>query len=403
MRVAYVCADLGVPAFGSKGCSIHLQEIVRSFLKRGDQVELFLARIGGKVPTEFSRCRVHVCEPEPAGDVASREIAAQSVAQRIHSMLVAHGPFDLVYERYSLWSSAGPSFASQHTIPSILEVNAPLIEEQRKHRELVNAKQAFSTSQAAFTKATSLVVVSQEVANAIDADFEIDPSKVNVVPNGVDTLRFSPDVPARSPSDEFTMGFVGSLKPWHGVETLLKAYQMLYRECCNSRLLIIGDGPKRQQLQNEYCAGDAELDKRVHWIGSVSPSEVPGYLNSLDVAVAPYPRLPNFYFSPLKVYEYMACGLTTVASEIGQLKSIIQHRVDGFLYDPSSIACLASLLLMLSEQSAVIKEVGRRARRRAVEDFTWDQVLARSLSPLDIQADQVVAAGAMEYDGVRCR
>lgn len=49
MRVAYVCADLGVPVFGAKGCSIHVQEIVRSFLKRGDQVELFVARVGGVV------------------------------------------------------------------------------------------------------------------------------------------------------------------------------------------------------------------------------------------------------------------------------------------------------------------------------------------------------------------
>lgn len=402
MRVAYVCADLGVPVFGSKGCSIHVQEIVRSFLKRGDQVDLFVARTGGEVPEEFSQCRVHVFSPEAAAEVADREIAAQSVALRIGEAMECQGPFDLVYERHSLWSSAGPEFAGEQGLPSILEINAPLIEEQRKHRDLVDVERAFATSQAAFTRASSLAVVSEEVANAMVADFEIDPDKLYVVPNGVDTQRFSPDIPPRMPSDEFTIGFVGSLKPWHGVETLLQAFPRLQRECPNSRLLIVGDGPMQSQLQRDYCPPDSEITSRVHWIGSVSPSEVPGYLTSLDVAVAPYPDLSDFYFSPLKVYEYMACGVTTVASNIGQLKSMIKHRIDGFLYDPSSIAALSSTLSMLAEQSAVCKEVGRRARTRAVDEFSWDQVLMRSLATLGSRDDMAAAGLVLESDGVQC-
>lgn len=402
MRVAYVCADLGVPAFGTKGCSIHVQEIVRSFLKRGDQVELFVARTGGEIPDEFQQCGVHVFPPDAADSVAGREVAAQTVARRIHESMECQGPFDLVYERHSLWSSTGPSFAREHGIPSILEINAPLIEEQRKHRDLVDAERAFATSQSAFAQASSLAVVSEEVAKAIEGDFVIDAHKLHVVPNGVDTQRFSPSTPARIPADEFTIGFVGSLKPWHGVEFLLQAFQLLQREWPTSRLLIIGDGPMQRQLQREYCSPDSAIASRVHWIGSVAPSEVPGYLTSLDVAVAPYPNLPDFYFSPLKVYEYMACGITTVASDIGQLKSMIKHRVDGFLYNPSSIAALASTLSMLAEQSAVRTEVGKRARRRAVDEFSWDRVLMRSLATLGSPYELVSATSVLESDGVRC-
>lgn len=402
MRVAYVCADLGVPVFGSKGCSIHVQEIVRSFLKRGDHVDLFVARTGGDTPDEFSQCGLHVIAPERAEDVAGREIAAQTVARRIHETMESQAPYDLVYERHSLWSSAGPDFAMVQGIPSILEINAPLIDEQMKHRHLVDVELAIATSRAAFDTATSLAVVSEEVATAIEADFAIESSKLHVVPNGVDTQRFSPDVPASMPAEDFTIGFVGSLKPWHGVETLLQAFQFMQRECRNSRLLIIGDGPMQRQLQADYCTPDSDLSSRVHWIGSVPPGEVPGYLASLDVAVAPYPNLPDFYFSPLKVYEYMACGLTTVASDIGQLKSIIQHRIDGFLYNPDSIAGLASTLSMLAEQSAVRTEVGQRARTRAVEEFSWDRVLTRSLSTLGPRYDLRPAAVARESDGVQC-
>lgn len=402
MRVAYVCADLGVPVFGSKGCSIHVQEIVRCFLKRGDQIDLFVARTGGSVPEEFSQCRVHVFAPEAVENVSDREVAAQAVAQNIFDAMECLGPFDLVYERHSLWSSAGPRYAQTQNIPSILEINAPLIEEQRKHRELVDTEQAIATSQAAFTHASSLIVVSEEVAKAITTDFDIDLNKLHVVPNGVDTQRFSPDIPARMPADEFTIGFVGSLKPWHGVEILLQAFQIMHRECPTSRLLIIGDGPMKHQLQRDYCDSDSVIQSRVHWIGSVMPDEVPGYLTSMHIAVAPYPNLSDFYFSPLKVYEYMACGVTTVASDVGQLKSIIQHRINGFLCKPNSIATLASILSMLYQQSAVRKEVGRRARTRAVEEFSWNRVLMCSLATVGLPFELASVVGAMESDGTQC-
>lgn len=185
------------------------------------------------------------------------------------------GPFDLVYERYSLWSAAGPSVAVETGTPSILEINAPLIEEQQQHRELVDAELAISTSQTAFSQATSLAVVSAEVARAIGAEFEIDANKLHVVPNGVDIDRFSPQVPAALPTDEFTIGFVGSLKPWHGVESLLQAFCMLHDTGRSARLRIIGDGPMRDQLQRTYCPPDSEVSQRIEWIGSVSPDAVP--------------------------------------------------------------------------------------------------------------------------------
>ena len=124
----------------------------------------------------------------------------------------------------------------------------------------------------------------------------------------------------------------------------------------------------------------------MNWIGSVSPNDVPGYLTSMDVAVAPYPAMADFYFSPLKVFEYMACGVATVASHVGQLSKLISNGVDGFLYNPHA-ADLAKTLRFLAEQETVRREVGIRARKRAVDEFSWDQVLARSLATVNLGAD----------------
>src|SRR5204863_9566725 len=136
--------------------------------------------------------------------------------------------------------------------------------------------------------------------------------KVHVVPNGVNPERFPPDLKPSLPaaSGTFTVGFAGSMKPWHGLGTLLEAFARLHASNRDSRLLLVGDGAGREPLAAE--ASSRGLGQTVQFTGAVAPAEVPGLLASMDVGVAPYPRMANFYFSPLKVYEYMAAARPVV-------------------------------------------------------------------------------------------
>ncbi|HET9494840.1 MAG TPA: glycosyltransferase, partial [Chloroflexia bacterium] len=107
MRLAYVCADRGVPVFGKKGCSVHVQEVVRALLSRGVEVTLFAASLGGMPPAGLESVRVHRL-PAPSGDDrAQREASALAANADLALALSEDGPFDAVYERYSLWSYAG--------------------------------------------------------------------------------------------------------------------------------------------------------------------------------------------------------------------------------------------------------------------------------------------------------
>ena len=136
-HIAYVCADAGIPVFGTKGASIHVQSVVRAALKAGHRVTLFATRFDGHVPPGLENVAcVHLPEI-PQGDPTKRAHAALEARDHIAERLDAHAPYDMVYERYSLWSDVGMRWARKHGIPGILEVNAPLIEEQRTHRQLV--------------------------------------------------------------------------------------------------------------------------------------------------------------------------------------------------------------------------------------------------------------------------
>jgi glycosyltransferase involved in cell wall biosynthesis len=106
---------------------------------------------------------------------------------------------------------------------------------------------------------------------------------------------------------------------------------------------------------------------------------VPELLAGMDAAVAPYPNLKPFYFSPLKVYEYMAAGLPVVASRIGQLDGLIQDRVNGLLCPPEDAAALAAALDELGNDPRLRQRLGEAARATVVREHSWEAVARRLL------------------------
>lgn len=386
MRIAYVCTDPGVPVFGSKGCSVHVQEVIAALIANGAEIELFTVRTGGEPGAELRNGKIHILPVQQGTGLAGRERATFAANGHLWSALEREGPFDMVYERYSLWSFAGMEYAAEHKIPGLLEVNAPLIEEQATHRGLVNRDLAVQISKRIFASASALLGVSQAIASYLKRFPGVE-GRVYVVPNGVNPDRFSetiaPSMPARA--GVFTVGFVGTLKPWHGLPLLVDAFANLHLSDPATRLMIVGDGPERDRLEADLTKKG--ISDATCLVGAVAPTQIPGLLASMDAAVAPYPEQKEFYFSPLKVYEYMAAELPVVASKLGQLEELIEEEVNGLLCDPDDSMALADALRRLRLDPQLCKKLGQEARRMVMRDHTWNGVaqrilaLAREVSP----------------------
>lgn len=377
MRIAYVCSDPGVPVFGSKGCSVHVRAYLRAFLEAGHEVVLFARRLGGEPTADLKMLQVVDLGKVPAAGTPERELALLRANEDVSERLRSLAPFDVIYERHALWSHAAMAYAAASAIPGILEVNAPLVDEQAEHRSLHNRTLAEQAAEISFTAASRIVAVSDRVAGYLRACGVAD-EKILVEPNGVDVDRFAPAAEGRdrSPTDPFTIGFVGTLKPWHGLDHLFDAFNRLAKSDETVRLLLVGDGPGRSWIEAELVM--AGLSDQATLTGFVPHSDVPGFLTQMDVAVVPYAEAPN-YFSPLKLYEYMAAGLPIVASDVGQVSTAVRHGVNGLLYRPGSGEALVEAIERIRSDSALASRLGQAARSHAVERHTWSASVARVL------------------------
>ena len=389
MRILYLNSDPGVPLFGTKGASVHVRAMADALANRGHVVAVMAARTDGATerPARFTAFPLPAIPRAGGGGGATvpGECGPIQEGQPLDAVLGAARAFgpDLIYERYALWGRAGVDAARELGIPHVLEVNAPLVHEAREYRGLHDVAAATETAHHVFSRTSLLLAVSSAVAEHACAT-GARPDRVHLFPNAVDATLFRHAL-VRPESTPFTMGFCGGLRPWHGLDDLAEIFFRVLDSVPTARLLIVGDGPGRSALQDRlrrHGAGESAT-----FAGAVAHHQVPQWLAQMDVALATYPRLEPFYFSPLKVLEYQAAGLPVVASRQGDLPCMVRHGETGFLYEPGDVAAAAAQVLALGADQALRARIGAAARDEVMGRHTWDDrareltVLAGSLAP----------------------
>lgn len=360
MRVVYLCADRGIPLLGTKGASVHVRSLAAALAGRGNEVTLACRRLDGdNAPPSAVRVeQLPPGEEEQAGWIKT---------------LLEGTTADVLLERYSLHSGPGLQAAKRLGVRYVLEVNAPLVEEAVRYRGLTDTAAYLERERSLIAASDRIIAVSSGIrAHALASGAAA--SRVRVIPNGVDLALFRRAGRERVWADlglagKTVVGFAGSLKPWHGVLDLVAAFA-----CLTGRvhLLLVGDGPEAAAVA---AAGARRgLNGRVTMTGSVPHSSVPDYLSAMHIGVAPYLPQERFYFSPLKVAEYMAAGLPVVASDQGDLAATLGGA--GLLVPPGDTARLAGALRQLVGDERARLSMGRAARARA-GGLSWRRVAWR--------------------------
>ena len=196
---------------------------------------------------------------------------------------------------------------------------------------------------------------------------------MTVLPNGVaaddfSKASFNAGLREQMGGGEFLVGFLGSMKPWHGLEILLEAFHGMPGKGAD-RLVFIGDGPLSRDIREQ--SANLGIEDRVTLTGPVDHQLIPEYLKAADVLVAPYPQTVNFYFSPIKIFEYMASGRPMVASRVGQVAEILEHEKNALLVPPGDTAALTKALLRLKSDQKLGVRLAQAAEQEVKSAHTW--------------------------------
>jgi glycosyltransferase involved in cell wall biosynthesis len=202
--------------------------------------------------------------------------------------------------------------------------------------------------------------------------------KVQVVFNGTDTIKYSPEIDGSGIRKEFNIsdeecvvGIVGRLVHWKGQKEFLRAAAVIADRIPNTRFLIVGDttfGAKqyKEVLYNLAC----ELGIESKVIFSGGRDDIPNIIRAMDVMV-------HASISPepfgLVIIEGMASGVPVVASNRGGPVEIIEHGEDGFLVDPEETESVVNIVIELLKDKSLCKNIGEKARKKVVEQFSVEK------------------------------
>jgi glycosyltransferase involved in cell wall biosynthesis len=363
MRILYVATDQVVP--GHTGGSVHVLEVARGLARRGHDVHAVVdarsdePRGGdpGSLHWHRLRWRPHHRLFRFRARRAVRALARDTQAQ-------------VVMERYYNFGGEGVGAAADLGLPSLLEVNSPLLDHPGSWKGRLDGLLLFRPMRRYREQLCRRAAALVSPLPGIVPEFAR--SKTRPVTWGANVETFRPEVarPQRrkawgAPADALVALFSGSFRPWHGVHVLEEAARLL---ASRSDLYFVLAGGERAGPGTGY---------RGRRLGTVPYEDMPEVVASADIGVAPYDttRLGQlrlgFYWSPLKVFEYMAAGLPTVTIAEPPLAEVVRHEREGLLVPERDPGELARAIVRLAEDHALRRALGAAARARVVERYSW--------------------------------
>jgi glycosyltransferase involved in cell wall biosynthesis len=377
MRILYVTLE---DLSRHKGSVVHVKEIVEGLRKLGHRVGLVACSLNN---------------PEKEDHFYSLNIIPSSMLRllrltrqpRIVSLLFLLvylikilPQYDMIYARefHAVIIAQLPRLVFRRKL--VFEMNGIASEEWRLKKDsllnhifvhLVRIAERMATRYS-----ERIIAVAPKIKLYIIQKFSCPSDKIKVIANGVNTKQFYPihDLPALLEwkkrlgikLDDTVIAYVGNLAPWQGIDNLMEIFFRLRSKNRNLKFLIVGEGVLKPLLLEKVRGSGYDGD--VLFTGMVDHEEIPFVINLADICVAPLRVMTG---SPIKVFEYMACGKPVIASRIEGLE-FIEAEGAGRLTAPEDRMDLEEALTELIKEPGKRAEMGQRGMQIARERFSWE-------------------------------
>lgn len=371
MKILYHHRTLGDGAEG-----IHIAEMINAFRELGHEVRV-VSPIGDKTNvtnTKVSRFqRLKQMMPHFLFELV--EVGYNLYGYQFLRKAIKEDRPDFIYDRYITFNASSILAGMRYNIPVILEVNAPLaLERQNEDDEkLYLNKMAHTFERWICSKANRTIVVSTPLKDYL-VNIGVPESNIVVMPNGVNLRVFHPrekntnilsDLGIHPESIVF--GFVGILRPWHGLDMLIDAFSEVSMTMKNCHLILVGDGPIKDKLQKHIS--ELGLNDKVSITGRVSHNSIPDYISVMDIAISPK---STFYSSPMKVIEYMALSKVVIAPDKPNIHDIIEDDINGKLFKEGCCEALRDCMTSIANNREAQFDLGYNAMKKTKYKLNWN-------------------------------
>lgn len=289
--------------------------------------------------------------------------------------LAKKNPPDIIYER-NFSCKIGVLLSKILGIPLIVEINGLMDEEaqmQGKKNNWLRRSAGKTMRRLLFRQANRIVAVTQGIKDNLVKSYNINHKAIEVISNGANINLFKP-MDQEIVKAELGLVqqykyvcFVGNLAPWQGVEYLIEAASLVIEKAPETRFLIVGDGMMYESLQN--LVKEYHLENHFYFTGRIPYDVVPKYINASDICISPKKIIKSGY-SPLKLYEYMACGKPVIATRTDGFEILEVHNA-GLLTDSSNPLDISRAIIKLILDDEMRENMGNNGMKIVNEQYSW--------------------------------
>ncbi len=389
LSVLYLIGDRGLDLTKGEGYKIHVLKIIDGLKRVGHKVFLLTINENPLLPEfknypyvtirhKYLRFFFHRLLPF-TGTINSINIFLTIVRlNKLHQ-------FDIIHERFGLYSYGGILASRFLGIPHVVEINGPNIEEKKLFTQDIPPIQKFTAKiirKFCLRLTHHIIAVSNNLkVFLLENRIVKNPNTITVIPNAADVEAFRRHFDAQvikssmGIPDTFIVMYTGTLQVWYAIEDLISAFSLILKEIPNALLLIVGEGHAREKLEN--LVHQLGILNNVKFMGYINHSKIPETISLADVVVAPFKELGmTFFGSAIKIFEYLSAGKAIVATKIGQVAEVLQDQHTALLVTPSNIEELANAIIRLARDKQLRSYLEKNAKMEA-QKYSWDRYAGR--------------------------
>jgi glycosyltransferase involved in cell wall biosynthesis len=391
MNICYLTPDVVIPHY--RGASTHVYEVAKNLVKLGHAVHVISRRISSNQPSFeiWEGIRVHRVYRGVFSSLPSTYQNSRN-SGRTQSGLKAK-----IYEKYLFTIYAfiiglvTAQIVKTHHLDIILEretsFGAGAIASKLTGRPLILELIGPRYSKYSLRQSKRVILYSKTMLQD-----PVPSEKLFFVTAATNTESFKPNPLMRKNirkkfelCDHLVIGYVGTFPQWHGIKDLIQASVQILKQKSSIKFLMVG--PYFEYAQN--ITKKLGVETAFIFSGPIAYQDVPNYINAADIMVAPYNpnrdemRKRYGIGSPIKIFEYMACGKPVVTTDLKLITDIVQKGKTGLIVPPGDVNKLAESLIKLIDNPKEAREMGQQARRTVEHQYSWSVLTEKIVDVLE--------------------